>query len=122
MDRVEQPERGDTLSAAHRKRAPILIAGENISGMSADQADDRGWAPVTVDRGNVQIVTAGGNGASIRRYAWMLAKAQTYRPADPRNRADHGLTMLIQQMRNGPITGWQQTGFRRCGCLVDTAA
>ena len=45
--------------------APILIAGENISGMSADKAGptaDR--APVTVDREAIKIVTAG-SGASI---------------------------------------------------------
>ena len=47
-----------------------LIAGENISGMSADKSrPDQDRAPVTVDRER-QIVTAG-SGANIERYAWM---------------------------------------------------
>lgn len=104
--------------------APILIAGENISGMSADKAGptaDR--APVTVDREAIKIVTAG-SGASIETIR--LEAGETLEHIDRMIReieADHPELTMYQQMREmSQITGPAADRlFGDVAALVDAA-
>lgn len=87
--------------------APILIAGENISGMSADKAgatQDR--TPPTVDREAIKIVTASPN-SSIETIR--LEAGETLQHIDrliAEIEADHPELTMYQQMREmSQITG-----------------